>query len=295
MRLENEIRRMEASDERQYMMNEDYEVYEKQGAPLGAVAFHYHNFYELLYVLEGEYSSMIEDKSYALKKGDFLLIDMNRMHKYQYEEGKHDSSKRIILWITPQMLESLGNGGPDLSACFRGHETYAFHFPIYYEELLQGYLLKLAMTKMQESGDAEMKKLMDRGVLTLFFTYLNVLCEKGEYRFAEGVLERDPMVEQVSDYIDRHLAEKITVDDLAKVAHMSKYYFLRKFKDITGMTAHSFLINKRLIHACELLKNGEGVTETYQMCGFADYTSFLRNFRETYGVAPGKYKEYYQA
>lgn len=292
-KFETEIRRLDASDERQYMLNENYEVYEKQGAPLGALAFHYHNFYEILYVLEGEYSSLVEDKCYRMKKGDFLLIDQNCMHRYQYDEEKHDSSRRIILWISAQMLSSLGNEGTDLAACFRKRESCAYHFPIYYEELLQGYLLKLAMTKMQESVDPEMKKLMDKGLLTLFFTYLNVLCEKKEYQFAEGGLVRDPMVEQVSEYIDAHLTEKITVDMLAEQAHMSKYYFLRKFKENTGMTVHTFLINKRLIEACEALKRGASVTESFQVSGFSDYSSFLRNFRETYGVSPGKYRDLY--
>lgn len=292
-KFETEIRRLDASDERQYMLNENYEVYEKQGAPLGALAFHYHNFYEILYVLEGEYSSLVEDKCYRMKKGDFLLIDKNCMHRYQYDEEKHDSSRRIILWISAQMLSSLGNEGTDLAACFRKKESCAYHFPIYYEELLQGYLLKLAMTKMQESADPEMKKLMDKGLLTLFFTYLNVLCEKKEYQFAEGGLVRDPMVEQVSEYIDAHLTEKITVDMLAEQAHMSKYYFLRKFKENTGMTVHTFLINKRLIEACEALKRGASVTESFQVSGFSDYSSFLRNFRETYGVSPGKYRDLY--
>ncbi len=292
-KFETEIRRLDASDERQYMLNENYEVYEKQGAPLGALAFHYHNFYEILYVLEGEYSSLVEDKCYRMKKGDFLLIDQNCMHRYQYDEEKHDSSRRIILWISAQMLSSLGNEGTDLAACFRKKESCAYHFPIYYEELLQGYLLKLAMTKMQESVDPEMKKLMDKGLLTLFFTYLNVLCEKKEYQFAEGGLVRDPMVEQVSEYIDAHLTEKITVDMLAEQAHMSKYYFLRKFKENTGMTVHTFLINKRLIEACEALKRGASVTESFQVSGFSDYSSFLRNFRETYGVSPGKYRDLY--
>lgn len=292
-KFETEIRRLDASDERQYMLNENYEVYEKQGAPLGAIAFHYHNFYEILYVLEGEYSSLVEDKCYRMKKGDFLLIDQNCMHRYQYDEEKHDSSRRIILWISAQMLSSLGNEGTDLAACFRKKESCAYHFPIYYEELLQGYLLKLAMTKMQESVDPEMKKLMDKGLLTLFFTYLNVLCEKKEYQFAEGGLVRDPMVEQVSEYIDAHLTEKITVDMLAEQAHMSKYYFLRKFKENTGMTVHTFLINKRLIEACEALKRGASVTESFQVSGFSDYSSFLRNFRETYGVSPGKYRDLY--
>lgn len=284
-----DIRILEATDERQSMMNDDYEVYEKQGAPLGAMTFHYHNFYEIIYVLEGEYSSMLENRTYHMKKGDFLLIDQNVMHKYHYVEKKHDSSKRIILWITPQMLAGLSDGGMDFSACFRGNESCAFHFPIYYEEMLQGYLLKLAMTEMQESREVEAKKALDRGCLTMFFVYLNVLCAKKEYLFAQEELVSHPMVEQVSSYVDAHLTERITVDDLAGQVHMSKYYFLRKFKELTGVTVHNFVIDKRLIKACEALRAGVSVTECWRLTGFSDYTVFLRNFKETFGVSPKNY------
>ncbi|MGN0168950.1 MAG: helix-turn-helix domain-containing protein [Acetatifactor sp.] len=287
------IRILDATDERQYMMNEDYEVYEKQGAPVGAMAFHYHNFYEIIYVLEGEYSSLLENRTYHMKKGDFLLIDQNVMHKYHYVEKKHDSSKRIILWVTPQMLAELSEGEMDLASCFHGNESCAFHFPIYYEEMLQGYLMKLAMTEMQESRDMAAKRVMDRGCLTMFFVYLNVLCAKKEYFFAQEEPVSHPLVEQTAAYIDSHLTEKITVDILAEQAHMSKYYFLRKFKELTGVTVHAFLINKRLIKACEALRRGASVTESYQMTGFTDYSSFLRNFREVFGVSPGHYREVY--
>ena len=293
MKMEDKLRVLEATDERQYMMNEKYEVYEKQGAPMGAMAFHYHNFYEIIYVLEGAYSSMIENRTYHLKKGDFLLIDRNVMHKYHFVEKKHDSSKRIILWITSEQLAEISGEEMDLSGCFRGKESPAYHFPIYYEEMLQGYLLKLAMTEMAESKHPGAKGILDKGYLTLFFVYLNILCDREEYLFAGEEMVTHPLVEQVSDYIDSHISEKIMVEDLAAHVHMSKYHFLRKFKDLTGVTAHSFLINKRLIKACEVLKEGRSVTDSYQEAGFADYTSFLRNFRDTYGVAPGKYVEFY--
>lgn len=293
MTTERNLRRLEATDERQYMINEDYEVYEKQGAPIGALAFHYHNFYEIIYVLEGEYSSLIEDKTYHMKKGDFLLIDLNRLHRYHYVEKKHDSSRRIILWVTPRMLASLSGEDMDLSACFRGKESCAWHFPIYYEELLQGYLLKLAMTRMQESADPGAKRVLDRGCLTLFFVYLNMLCAREEYLFAKEDLVRHPLVEQVSAYIDGHLTEQITVEDLARQVHMSKYYFLRKFKELTGVTAHTFVIDKRLLKACEALRAGMSVAECCRLAGFSDYTSFLRNFRRAFGVSPGKYGELY--
>lgn len=293
LKMESRIRKLEATDERQYMINENYEVYEKQGAPIGAVSFHYHNFYEIIYVLEGEYSSLIENQTYNLRKGDFLLIDQNVMHKYHYIEKKHDSSRRIILWVTPQMLAELSNGEMDLTACFSNSESCAYHFPIYYEEMLRGYLLKLAMSELMEGDFPGMKQVLDRGYLVLFFGYLNALCKRREYLFTDEELVTHPLVEQVSNYIDEHIGEKITIEDLAVQVHMSKYHFLRKFKELTGVTVHSFITDKRLIKACEELKEGKNITYAYQTAGFADYSSFLRNFKAAYGVAPGKYMEFY--
>ena len=56
------------------------------------------------------------------------------------------------------------------------------------------------------------------------------------------------------------------------------------------MTAHNFVLNKRLIRAGEELSRGRGVTEVWQEAGFTDYSSFLRNFKRTFGVSPGKYR-----
>ena len=286
------IRILDAADERQYMIGENYEVYEKQGAPIGAMTFHYHNFYEIIYVLEGEYSSMLETRTYHMKKGDFLLINQNVMHKYHYVEKKHDSSKRIIRWVTPKLLAELSGGDMDFCACFQSGSC-AYHFPIYYEELLQGYLLRLAMTELVETKQPGAKLVLDRGYLTLFFTYLNILCTKKEYMFAREELVTHPLVELVVSYIDEHMEEKISLDCLAEHVHMSKYHFLRKFKELTGMTVHAFVVNKWLIRACEALREGASVAESWQRTGFSEYTSYLRNFREKFGVSPGKYRELY--
>ncbi|MCM1569197.1 MAG: AraC family transcriptional regulator [Roseburia sp.] len=290
---ENRLRRLAATDERQYMMNDNYEVYEKQGEPLGAISFHYHNFYEIIYVLEGEYSSMIENHTYHLHKGDFLLINQNVMHKYHYRENKHASSKRIILWVTARMLEDLSQGDMDLTACFGGGENCAWHFPVYYEEMLRGYLLKLAMSELIEGELPGAKQVSDRAYLSLFFVYLNLLCGRREYLFQDENVVGHPLVEQVNSFVEQHIREGITVDELAEQIHMSKYHFLRKFKELTGLTVHAFIIHKRLIRACELLKEGQSISEVYQNTGFADYSSFLRNFKEAFGVSPRKYLDYY--
>ena len=78
-KIGKKIRILDAADERQYMIGENYEVYEKQGAPIGAMTFHYHNFYEIIYVLEGEYSSMLETRTYHMKKRGFP-VNQSKCH-----------------------------------------------------------------------------------------------------------------------------------------------------------------------------------------------------------------------
>ena len=180
----------------------------------------------------------------------------------------------------------------DLSACFTTGSSCAYHFPVYYEELLRGYLMRLAMSDTQEEIPGT-KLIMDRGHLTLFFGYLNSLCTKQEYIFSTEELVTHPLVEKVTRYCDAHINERIMIEDLAEHVHMSKYHFLRKFKEITGITVHSFIINKRLIRACEEIREGVSIQQVSLNCGFTDYTSFLRNFKAAFGVSPSKYKEYY--
>ena len=193
--------------------------------------------------------------------------------------------------MTREMLQNLSGEGLDLSACFRVREACAYHFPIYYEEMLRGYLLKMVMAELSDVPSPEAKQVLDRGYLTLFFGYLNVLCPRREYGFSREDMVFHPMVEQVADYIDGHITMGITVEELADHVHMSKYHFLRKFKEQTGVTVHSFVLNKRLIHASEELVRGRSLSEAWQSAGFTDYSSFLRNFKKAFGVSPGKYRD----
>ena len=250
------LRCRDAADERQYMLSGDYEVYEKVGEPVGAVSFHYHDFYELIYIIEGEFSSLIEDRAV--------------------------------------MLRELAAGEPFLAECFWGAGPKLYHFPIYYEEILRGFLLKLAMSEILEGDDVQncgIRKVMDRGNLSLFFGYLNVLCKREEYLSSTQEIVDHPLVEQVTGYIETHLSQEITVEEVAEAVHMSKYHFLRKFKEITGMTVHNFIVNKRIISACQAMAEGKNITESWQQTGFADYSSFLRNFRKIYGISPKEYRE----
>ena len=94
------------------------------------------------------------------------------------------------------------------------------------------------MSEILEGDDVQncgIRKVMDRDNLSLFFGYLNVLCKREEYLSSTQEIVDHPLVEQVTGYIEAHIGEEITVEDVAETVHMSKFYFLRKFKEITGI------------------------------------------------------------
>jgi len=96
---------------------------------------------------------------------------------------------------------------------------------------------------------------------------------------------------RVREFIEAHLAEKISVQALAAVAGLSIYHFARAFKQSEGMTPHDYLMQRRLQRAQDLLSaTNLSLSEVALASGFADQSHCVRRFREHLGVTPGSYR-----
>lgn len=281
---------MEPEDERQYMLNDKFEIMEKFGVPTGAMEIHHHNFYELLYIAEGEFACLIDNTTYFLKKGDFFLIDRNKMHHYQYVEKKHENTKRILLWITKAFLDELSGSETDLTACFSMEGAPAYHFPSHHEDKLADYLFQIMFGVSSTEGMDAQQMLIEKSYLTLFFVYLNRLCARQRFRISEEETSINEAMKKVFDYIDSHIAEPVTMEELTELTGMNRYQLMRTFRNATGMTAHDFIIKKRLVRACEEIWKGCPISDVYRNCGFSDYSSFFRNFKKVYDMSPREFK-----
>jgi AraC-like DNA-binding protein len=98
-----------------------------------------------------------------------------------------------------------------------------------------------------------------------------------------------PLVQQVSSYLDAHIDEAISLDAVAQAAFLSKYYLERKFKEETGASIYQMLLQKRMIRARNLMREGFPLMQVAMRCGFADYSGFYKAFRSAYGVSPREY------
>jgi AraC family transcriptional regulator len=107
------------------------------------------------------------------------------------------------------------------------------------------------------------------------------------YRGPSGEL-RPGAVDVVAEYIRAHLADVITLDNLAGAVSLSPYHFARSFRATTGMTPHAFVTEHRLMVARDRLLRGDAsVTGIALSVGFSNISHFRRLFRRRYGVAPG--------
>jgi AraC family transcriptional regulator len=98
-------------------------------------------------------------------------------------------------------------------------------------------------------------------------------------------------IDQAITYMNSHIAEKITVEDLAAQANISSGHFSKLFKKITGNTPIEFLTMLRLHNASIMLMNPEeNVTDIAMKCGFSSPSYFSTCFTEKYHMTPSAYR-----
>ncbi len=99
-----------------------------------------------------------------------------------------------------------------------------------------------------------------------------------------------PQVDKIDHYILQNIGNPISVDELADLLYCSKFYFLREFKKLVGVTPYQYLMSKRLEQAkLKLTSLNANIAEISQQYGFNDQSHFTRAFKNHYGVTPGQY------
>jgi AraC-like DNA-binding protein len=94
------------------------------------------------------------------------------------------------------------------------------------------------------------------------------------------------------DLIDRHYAEPLDLDDMARAAGFSRYHFARGFRAAYGETPGQYLTRRRVERAQDLLRSADlTVTEICHLVGFTSLGSFSARFSELVGASPTAYRK----
>lgn len=99
------------------------------------------------------------------------------------------------------------------------------------------------------------------------------------------------LLEQISDYAQAHLAEKVTLKELSERFDVSVSTITQTFQRKAGVSFHRYLTEHRIEKAAELIRSGISLEKAGQMVGYMDHSSFYRAFRQIRGLSPREYRK----
>ena len=217
-----------------------------------------------------------------IRDGDICLIPANATHKCScIADRDYDY---IMLLLTPFELANVAHEAVD---CDRVELIPHFSQP---DPLIHGIALAL-------KSELELQKQANQIYIDSLTTSLSIHLIKNYSTFERSLREYEDglskyKLRQVINYINSHIEREIKLTELATMVDMSKYYFLRLFKQSMGITPHQYVTKQRMEKAKQLLKQDKlSIAEVAAECGFSNQSHFAKVFHKNIGATPRAYRE----
>lgn len=254
-----------------------------------AMEMHIHDCYELYYSISGGKQFLIDNRFYAIAPGDLFIINQYESHKLtQIDSMVHE---RIVLSIHPDYTKRLSTPETNLDYCF-AHRDAAFQHKLSLNKEQQKRFLYYVNKITSAEGYAH--DIIEQAAFMELLVMINSLsastAEKKEL-LPEGLssYKYNHQVDDILAYINRNIAEPISIEQLAAEFYLSDSYICRIFKAATGTTIGKYITARRISIAKSLLNEGLSVAEAFEKSGFTDYSSFFKAFTKAVGISPKKY------
>jgi AraC-like DNA-binding protein len=163
----------------------------------------------------------------------------------------------------------------------RAGDVYFCSTPIIYDPTLAELLRRLHVALAEDSP------LLERETW-LLHTYAYLLTRHAERLQRVRPTGKEPQAVMVArEYLEAHLADNVSLTQLAQVTGLSPFYLVRVFHRTVGLPPHAYLNQVRLQQAKELLLRGRPIASVAYEVGFTDQSHLTRRFKQIYGVTPG--------
>lgn len=239
-------------------------------------SFHSHRFAELFYVVSGQGEFYIENEHFEVKADDLVIVNPNINHT---ETSKPDDPlEYIVIGVDGlYLLNEKQSPSPFYSLHhFQNHKTHILFY-------LQNLLLEIVDKK-------EMHDLVIQNLLEILL--VNVLRLTQTKLSLASSTQTNHHASYLKSYIDEHFKEKLTLESLASISYMNKYYMLHNFKKYIGSSPIAYLNLKRLEESCNLLENTNlSVSQIADAIGMSSATYYTQAFKKHYNCSPSEWRK----
>lgn len=214
-----------------------------------------------------------------MQAGDLIFLSPGTRDRVHF----HGPSQRIVMAIDPLLIKEASEqlelpGVPD----FRNLWSFK-------DEQLRSLILEMEreMSTGWKLGSLYGDLLSNAFVIALIKKYGKTLSHAGSF---QGGLSR-PKLRQVLSYMEGNFSRDIRLRELASIAGLSDFHFVRSFRQSTGSTPHHYLLQVRINRAKSLLLQQHWtILQIALASGFSDASSFSRMFRTHTGASPSEWR-----
>lgn len=235
---------------------------------------HTHSYAELFYVVGGMGHILIDQELHPVSPRQLVIINPNVMHT------------EVSLNASPLEYVVLGIEGLELPADANTDSRF---------KILDHHDIDSIWTCLRNILQESQNDLP--GNETICQAYMEILVTR-LMRSTNLALNDDPLPSSnnqcvtVRRYIDAHFKESLTLDHLAEVAHVNKYYLAHSFKEEFGVSPINYQLNRRIEESCYLLRQTDlSLSQISRILGFSSPSYFSQIFRKTKQTSPSEFRK----
>lgn len=240
--------------------------------------YHQHNGHQLVYMINGQVSLMVDDEVFRLTKGDLFYLSINLPHAIVSIDEEPEA---IVVQFKEDVLPSDIENLPEF---------------IFVNILLKKGLGGLAFRNV--SYDI-LEGLVHAAGISKINSLFNTLDHLGRIIASAEQLSKRTRLEDITSvrarahqYLLEHYNDDVKLSQIADYCHQQEAALCRTYKRETGMTLFQHLQYIRIESACTMLRNSSlSIAEIAYSCGFNSPSTFNRLFQEKMKMTPGEYRK----
>ena len=232
---------------------------------------HFHEQYALIFLEHGQVDYSYKNNVRVMESGSMLLLNPYEVHTGKSVNGEpwHFRSLYISQALFYQVFRDL---------------THKSYHPAFVEGELDDEAFLQLFSNVHEYLLSETDESIAQAAVIKLLERLVGLCSFKPLDSGNGKMEEKATA--VKAYLDENYLEQIRLDELEKELGFSKYYLIRSFESVYGLSPIRYTINLRIEEAKRLLYSGMKYTEVAYSTGFYDQSHFIRHFKMIVGVTP---------
>ena len=237
------------------------------------IPYHWHDAYEFILELEGRFAMTVKQKEYIMQAGEIIAINPMEIHTSNSLSG--DCSITVII---PSMF-------------FKKYAPNA-PLPVFPNKFSHGQTARLRELLKRCNEKFELAQAGNYlAFYSELFHFVDVLYGQRLTQVKDNIVfltdfEKERL-EIITDYIEEHYSEPLTLQDAAAVLHLQTNYFCRFFKKITGMSFLQYLNDFRVVKIySDIMHTNDPIKDILSRHGFYDYKNFRQCFYRRYQCTP---------